>query len=137
VLSLTVSAGATLRTSLAAAAERVGPPLGPALVGVRRQLESGATVTEALNRLSVGLAAEHRVVIERIRSAELTGAPLGSLLRTSAQSLAERRRRDAEVRARRLPVFMVLPLVCCVLPAFVVLAIVPMVVSGGSSLFPL
>jgi hypothetical protein len=44
------------------------------------------------------------------------------------------RRRWAELHARRLPVQLLFPLVVCILPAFGLLAIVPLVLSALSSL---
>jgi hypothetical protein len=43
-------------------------------------------------------------------------------------------RRAAEARARRLPVALLLPLICCVLPSFALLTIVPVLVTGVTRL---
>jgi pilus assembly protein TadC len=44
--------------------------------------------------------------------------------------LRTRARRRAEVRARKVPIRMLFPLVTCILPAFILLSVVPMV--GGA-----
>lgn len=136
VVAVTVVAGGTLRGAIEALWSSFDGPLGARLARAHTHLEAGATIEEAVDALTVGMAADHVALFDRIRGAESAGAPVGALVRSAADRLATRRRHDAEIRARRLPVLMLLPLVCCVLPAFVVLAIVPMVVSGLPSLFP-
>ena len=58
------------------------------------------------------------------------GAPIGPALDLVAADLRLRARRRAEVRARRVPVRMLFPLVTCILPAFVLLSVVPMVAAS-------
>lgn len=137
VLTVLVGAGATLRTAFGAIRCSVPDPLRRRLDRVARHLAAGAPMSDALAAMTDGLAAPHAVAIDRLRAADAAGSPVGPMLRSSAESMAGQLRRGAEIRARRLPVLMLLPLVCCVLPAFVVLAIVPMVLSGLPSSFPL
>jgi len=63
-----------------------------------------------------------------------SGAALTTDLSRFADDLRRRQRRAAEERARRLPVLMLVPLVCCVLPAFCLLTVVPMLAAGLSRL---
>jgi len=57
------------------------------------------------------------------------GAPGAELLRDAAAEVRRRRAREAQRRAQALGVRLVLPLGACALPAFVAVAVVPVVVS--------
>ena len=52
----------------------------------------------------------------------------GTLDRLSTQAHAQRRRR-AEAAARELPIKLIFPMICCVLPSFILLTVVPMLVG--------
>ncbi|MGO1388773.1 type II secretion system F family protein [Brachybacterium alimentarium] len=66
--------------------------------------------------------------------AESAGADLARVLRSAARDARRGRARDAEVRAAQLAVRLVLPTGVALLPAFVVLGIIPTVISllGGT-----
>ena len=68
-----------------------------------------------------------------IAQAARTGAPAGPLLRAEAASARVRAHADLERAAERLGVRILVPLGVCVLPAFVVLGVVPVLLSmlGG------
>ncbi len=108
-----------VRPILTAACRRVarGAPLAPVLGDVGREL--GPLGTTLTNALVVGL---------------VTGAPLTPALAGVAEVARDHRRRQAEEAAKRLPVTLLLPLVCCVLPAFTLLAVVPLVAGSFASL---
>ena len=57
------------------------------------------------------------------------GAPLADLLVAQADALRERERRLAETAARRLPVLLLFPLTCCVLPALLIVFFGPPLLS--------
>ena len=102
-----------------------GAPWDAALAGVRR---SWAECLDA--PVHPAEDAEAGRVLDLARRA---GAPAGALL----QAAADERRRDvraaARVAAERLGVTLMLPLGACVLPAFVVVAVVPLVIALLSS----
>ena len=58
------------------------------------------------------------------------GAPLSVGLERLADSMRTVAQRAAEADARRLPVKLLFPLAVCVLPAFVVLTLVPLLASS-------
>lgn len=108
-----------VRPQLEAACARVGrgAPLAPVLGDLGREL--GLLGTSLTDALVAGL---------------VTGAPLGPALAGVAEVARDHRRRHAEEAAKRLPVTLLLPLVCCVLPAFTLLAVVPLVAGSFASL---
>jgi len=133
LLVVAVGAGATPRGALETVA-RWGPP---AIVApVRRALvatELGASLADALGDLSTESPALAPVADALLASAEL-GAPAGPALARLGDESRSALRRQAEARARTLPVKLLFPLVFLVLPAFGLLTVVPAVISALSRL---
>jgi pilus assembly protein TadC len=132
LLCLCLDAGMSPRQAVVDVRDAVDAPLGDDLAEVVVRSERGEPLALALDPLTVR-GHPLRPVALAVASAERTGVPLaGSLDRLAAEARAELRRAGQE-RARRLPVLMLLPLVFCVLPAFVLVAIVPMLAGrlGG------
>ena len=67
-------------------------------------------------------------------ASERYGAPLGAGLERLADEVRRDRRRRAEEAARRIPVKLLFPLVGCVLPAFALLTVAPLVAGALGSL---
>jgi tight adherence protein B len=127
----------TLRSGqpLAAACRTVGAALhedshGPVLIQVGDALASGLHAEVAARRLPGDLAELGRsaLLVER------SGADLAQLLTRAAHDTRRSRARDAEAAAARLAVRLVLPTGVTLLPAFVLLGIIPTIASllGGS-----
>lgn len=64
-----------------------------------------------------------------VESASRFGAPLADLLVAQADALREAERRQAETRARRLPILMTFPLTFCILPALLLVFLGPPLLS--------
>jgi tight adherence protein C len=133
LLVVVVRAGLTPSLAFIELGRSPPPPFGPALRAVVDRLERGERFVAALE----ALIEHHGVVVEALVTtlvhAERHGDPLGPMLDRLATDGRLERRRQAELRSRRLPVQLSIPLVCCTLPAFVVLAIVPMLAGTFSS----
>ncbi len=90
-----------------------------------RQVAQGRTLSDALEMLPTRLGPQVQPLVAALVATERYGSPIAqSLTQLAADSRADRRRR-AEAVARRLPVTMLFPLVVCVLPAFLLLTVVP------------
>jgi tight adherence protein B len=88
----------------------------------RRRVRLGAGWARALGMSpDPGLVA----LAATVRRSETLGAPVGSALRAFARQRRSQSDIAFERAARRAPVLMVLPLVLCVLPSFVLLALAP------------
>jgi tight adherence protein B len=85
-------------------------------------------VHTALDRVGVASAAESTVE-DVIALAARAGAPVAELLRAEAARLRRVARADAAARAAALGVRLMLPLGACVLPAFVLLGVMPLLIS--------
>ncbi len=114
---------------------RSGPiALRPAFGDVVRRTERGELLADALDSLPRHLGAGAVAATDALRLAQRHGAPLADALAVITSEAQRQRRAHTEAAARRLPVLLSFPLVCCILPAFVLLAIAPAVLSALTSL---
>ncbi len=129
LLDAAVGAGAPVPRALQAVGAAVGGTVGDALATVGGRLTLGAPWPEAVAAAPGGLADQH----DPLGAAWSAGAAPGPLLRQAAGRLVRERRELARVAAARLGVRLVLPLGLCLLPSFVLLGLVPVVLSlvGG------
>jgi tight adherence protein C len=130
---LAVGSGLSLHQALDVVAVRAPAPVDGALEEVRRKVGLGVRLGDALDALDqLGDAA--LPLAAALRGSARYGAPLGAALERVAVDARVLRRRRAEEDARRLPVQLLFPLVLCVLPAFGLLAVVPLVLASLRSL---
>lgn len=127
LFAASLAAGAPLERALPVVARAVGGAAGSALIGVHRRIELGEPPAMAWLTLTSrpGLDGIARTVARSAR----TGAPLSSLLSTTADDLRSAASAAALAEVRAASVRAVLPLGLCLLPAFALLGIVPIV--GG------
>ena len=130
LLASTLAGGVPVVTALRAVADAVGEPSASPLRTVVAAFDLGAAPEIAWRTCPSELAV---VAQAAVRSAR-TGAPLAVLLRRIADDLARDRRRAVEVAARSAGVRAVAPLAACFLPAFLLVGVVPVVVSLAGSL---
>lgn len=125
-VAVCVTAGLSPRTGLDRASAVVRGPLADELEEARRQVALGAPWRSALRDVAerTGLPELRRLSITLERSERL-GSPVADQLRRLARDVRDERRLRDEERARRAPVAMLFPLVLCILPAFVIAAVVP------------
>lgn len=120
-----LSAGVGIEASLLRLANAV--PGAESLAGVYRSLAAGASWDQAAE-----LVAEHpplREYCDYLSFAYTTGAPSARMLQAAAARARAERRHTAEAAAEKLGVSMMLPLGACFLPAFILLGVVPVVIS--------
>ena len=130
---LAVGAGLSVHQAVDAVAPRAPAPIDATLSEVRRRVGVGVRLGDALDVLD-DLGDPVLPLAAALRGAARYGTPLGpSLERVGADARVLRRRR-AEEEARRLPVQLLFPLVVCVLPAFGLLAVVPLLLASLGSL---
>jgi tight adherence protein C len=104
-----------------------------ALVGQR--LELGADLASAILSLDQSQTSTSFIrVLDVLRRAEVDGVALATHLEIVLHDLRRERARALDAAAQRLTVSLLFPLVVCILPAFVVLAVVPLLLGALSSL---
>jgi tight adherence protein B len=113
-------------TSSVAAAVRVSGARAQRELGQAVQLwQLGATLERAWRDVD----ARWQPLARCLRLSERTGASAATMLRAAAVDLRSARRRRARVAAHRLGVTLVVPLGLTALPAFLLWAVVPVVVG--------
>lgn len=123
-------AGAGVPAALAAVGAAAGGDRGHALRRAAGALALGAPWDEAW---AAGADAALAPVRDALRPTWVDGAAPGGTLRAVAATLRRERRARASEAAGRLGVRLVVPLAVCHLPAFVLVGLVPVLVSMAGS----
>jgi len=126
---LAAGSGLSVHQAVAAVADRAPEPVGACLRSAVRRAAMGERLGDALDALEV-LGDPARPLQSALTASARYGSPLGSTLERVGEDARMLRRREAEERARRLPVQLLFPLVVCVLPAFGLLAVVPLLAGS-------
>ncbi len=125
LVAVACESGASVPRTLSAVGTAVGGRRGLVLVAVAARLVAGESWSSAWSVRDPGLGA----VAAALRSAWQDGASPVASARGSARGLRREQQAVALAAAERLGVQLLLPLVVCHLPAFVLLGIVPVLVS--------
>jgi type II secretory pathway component PulF len=129
LLHIAVSAGHSLHTAVAAVAGSGTGVVIDGLAEVQRCFERGGRLTDELAKLPDRLGPEVQPLSTTLIVAASSGAPLGPTLQRLADAQRRRVRRHTEERVRKLPVLLLAPLITLVLPAFVLLTVVPVAIT--------
>ena len=97
-------------------------------------MERGGSAAAALDQLRSTLGPRAGPLLDALDSAGRLGTPLAPALDAVSVAAHHQRSQAAEEAARRLPVTLLFPLAACILPAAVLLALVPVLVASLSSL---
>jgi tight adherence protein C len=125
LLLVAIHAGLTPELALKQLSTYLDGPLQRSTEEVFARLDSGERFGDALDALVEGLGEPARPLVAALAGSERYGLPLGPALDVVATISRDHRRRAAETAARKLPVRLSFPLVVCILPAFIVLTVVP------------
>ncbi|HUP85360.1 MAG TPA: type II secretion system F family protein [Acidimicrobiales bacterium] len=133
LLAVAVNAGLNTRLAVEAVAER-GPP-GPLTNALRIVLAdvaaTGVRLADALQRIPDDLGSDAvRPIVTALVDADRYGSALGATLDRLGDDARRTRQRRAEEAARRVPVKLLFPLVTCILPAFGLLTVAPLIAGG-------
>jgi Flp pilus assembly protein TadB len=130
LLLLCTGAGWTLPVAHPKVARRLPPPLGPALTEAAVATDRGTPRADALLDALAPFGERARALGQVLADHLRYGVALLPSLERLSLELRLDRRRQAEVEARRVPVRLLGPLVVCVLPAFALLTVVPLLVAS-------
>jgi Flp pilus assembly protein TadB len=119
-----LSAGVGLRSALDRISTRVPAEVREPFARARRRVVLGSTWPAALG---ASCHPDLSAMGSALLSAQRLGVPVSGTLRRFAFERRSRRAVLFDEQMRRAPVLMVLPLVCCILPSFLLLALGPFV----------
>jgi tight adherence protein C len=130
---LATGAGYSIHQVVDLVVPHLPPAVAPVFVEVRRRVRLGVRLGDALDPLD-DLGECFRPLAAALRSSAFDGVALTHALERVAADARLVRRRHAEERARKLPVRLLFPLITCILPAFGLLTVVPLLVASMPSL---
>jgi len=134
LLILATTAGLSLPVAHPLVAPHLPAPVGPRLADAHQAAERGRprpdALVDALGPLGDRARALADVLVDHLRY----GVPLIPALERTGLELRLDRRRAAEQEARRVPLRLLAPLVTCVLPAFALLTVVPLLAASLEAL---
>ena len=129
LVGVAVGAGCTPYRAVGLASEWSPPAIATVLADIDRTAALGASFDDALRGAGSRTPAV-RSLTETLRTSARLGSPAAAALVRLAQEVRADVRRRAEARARTVPVRLLFPLVFCVLPAFALLTVVPVLFDG-------
>jgi len=132
LFAVAVGSGLNVRLAVEAVARRAPPGrLAEELQAVGRDAAVGRRLADRLEEAPVRLGVDAlRPLVAALVDAERYGSALGPSLDRLADEARRSRVRRAEEAARRIPVKLLFPLVTCVLPAFGLLTVAPLIAGG-------
>ena len=129
LLGVAVGAGCTPYLAVEVAARWSPAPVAAAFDQVMRSCTLGLDFESALDAMARATP-RLRPVSDALLATDRLGVPVGPVLARLAEEDRTALRRAAETHARRIPVRLLFPLVFLVLPAFVLLTVVPGLAAG-------
>lgn len=130
LLSLAVGAGLNVSLAVAAAGRRGTGPVATELRRVTAEASRGRRLADVLDELPDRAGEALRPLTSALAGCERYGAPVAPALERIADEVRRQRQRRAEEAARKVPVAMLFPLVLCILPAFALLTVAPLVAGA-------
>jgi pilus assembly protein TadC len=131
LLVAALQTGVSIPRALKVVGAAIGGRDGPVLAKAGRQLELGAPWHLAW----VSHRPELATVADALRPAWESGVAPTVSLRAAAQAAQRSQQEAARLAAARVGVRLVLPLGLCLLPAFILIGLVPVLLSLGSGLW--
>ncbi|MBM3742357.1 MAG: type II secretion system F family protein [Actinobacteria bacterium] len=104
----------------------IKPPLYRAHVELAAGQRFGDVIKKLRNDLGPGVFP----VCDILASADRDGLPITSILDQLSFHSHRERQRLREIETKELPVRLLFPLVCCILPSFVLLAMLPLLINS-------
>lgn len=134
LLALACSAGLSLPVAHPLVAAHTPHPVGPALLTAHHAAAAGQPRADAIVTALAPLGDRARALADVLVDHLRYGVPLLPALERTGLELRIDRRREAELAARRVPIRLLAPLVSCVLPAFALLTVVPLLAASLDAL---
>jgi tight adherence protein C len=130
LLVTSVEAGLGVDAAFALVAERSSGPLAEVFNEYLRQVGLGRPRRDALENVAERSGAEDLIrLATTVSQATEVGTTMGDVLRIQAKELRTARRLRAQEAAQKAPVWMVIPLVFCFVPAMFAVIVIPSILN--------
>lgn len=130
LLGVAVSAGHSLRGAVAIVGASGTGTVAEAFGVVTRRVADGGALQAEFSGLVDLLGEPARPLASTLAASLSSGSPIAPQLQRLADAERARERRQREERVRRLPVLLLAPLVGLILPAFVLIGVVPVALTS-------
>jgi tight adherence protein C len=129
-LTICVEAGLGFDAALARVASTTEGPLTDELRHTLSDIQAGVPRAQALRALSDrAQIVEIRQVVSALLQAQKHGVPLAETLRIQSAEMRLKRKQRTEEKAAKLTVKMIFPIVVCFMPVFLIITVVPAVIT--------
>jgi tight adherence protein C len=126
LMTTSVEAGLSLDAALVRVAEYQAGPFQAELMIALQDMSLGKSRRQALEEITTRLSVAEVVnFVQTINQAEITGAPIGQVLRVQAEQVRIGRRQAAEAQAQRAPLLMLIPLILFIFPSLFIVLLAP------------
>lgn len=130
LVALAISSGHNLTGALRAACQHGDGPVFRSFRSALGLVDRGERLADALDSLPDELGDAVRPTVAALVSCDRYGAALGPTLERLSADVRTASRQRAEAAARRLPVRLLFPLITCILPAFALLTVAPLIAGS-------
>lgn len=130
LLHVTVEAGLSFDMSIYRTASKLKGPLSDELLFTMNEMNKGRDRSEAFRELVKRTQVEDLATfVTSIIQAEELGSNIGNVLRIQAETIRTTKRQRLETQAAKIPVKMTIPMTLCLLPAMMIVAVGPSIIS--------
>lgn len=129
-LTICVEAGLGFDAALARVATAAEGPLNDELRHTISDIQVGVPRAQALRALSDrAQVIEIRQLVTALLQAQKHGVPMAETLRVQSTEMRLKRKQRTEEKAAKLTVKMLFPIIVCFMPVFIIIAVVPALIS--------
>lgn len=130
LLHVTVEAGLSFDMSIYRTTSKLKGPLSDELLFTMNEMNKGRDRSEAFRDLVKRTQVEDLATfVTSIIQAEELGSNIGNVLRIQAETIRTAKRQRLETQAAKIPVKMTIPMTLCLLPAMLIVAVGPSIIS--------
>lgn len=130
LLHVTVEAGLSFDMSIYRTTSKLKGPLSDELLFTMNEMNKGRDRSEAFRDLVKRTQVEDLATfVTSIIQAEQLGSNIGNVLRVQAETIRTTKRQRLETQAAKIPVKMTIPMTLCLLPAMLIVAVGPSIIS--------
>lgn len=134
LVSMVLAGGGTVQEAVAFVADSGPTPDRDTFRYVLDRAANGELLVDALPAVSEQLGSSYRSMVATLTLCDQGGAAISLTLRQLSDEADAARRRELELRSKRLSVSLLVPLLVCSLPALVIGAVVPLIIVALSHL---